>query len=350
MPQASQPVLEWIEKSQKLEDNGEIAAALQAAMQAVELAQSAQDRAGLASALVRQGYIEFRLGHYHQAQALAEHSLELSDAYAHARADAWLILGNAAAETNSLQTAEDCYYRAADVSRAVGYTYIRMRSQHNLAMGVYFPRGLFDLALTAAQEAYTLSTQSGFADYVIFPLTTLAWIYQITGQQAQARLMLEDLKNACKPGTLHEGYYCFLSAELALDQGDLDRAHSLYQQASSIALAIGEPGLNVQARVGMSRYYCLAENYVLARDWAADALKYAGRAGYAHMQGLAQIELGRAAWLAGDPTAAEEDLLQAVSTLQELNAGYDLCKARLVLAAVYQDQKDPRVRTVWQQT
>ena len=51
-----------------------------------------------------------------------------------------------------------------------------------------------------------------------------------------------------------------------------------------------------------------------AWEWAEDAMTLAVRAGYHHLQGLALIERGLAAWALNNTTAAEDDLLAAIQS------------------------------------
>jgi tetratricopeptide (TPR) repeat protein len=195
----------------------------------------------LTAAKTQQAYLDFRLGHYQAAKQTATDLLELSAPMDATRADAYLILGNVSAETGSLSDAEAWYTRATDLSRTIGYRYVRIRSQHNLAMGVYFAHGQFALAQAAAEASGALA-------------------------------------------------------------------------------------------------------------WAEDALDVAQRAGYAHMQGLAWVEVGRALWLQGDLGQAETALRQAMAILEPLQANYDLARASLELAGLLLEARDPLVRSVWQET
>ena len=71
----------------------------------------------------------------------AQEALNLTPPQSPARAEALLILGNCAAETDSLAGAETLYQHAADQSREIGHTLVRMRALHGLGQGVYMPRG-----------------------------------------------------------------------------------------------------------------------------------------------------------------------------------------------------------------
>ena len=224
-------VSELVEQSIALERAGEIGAALQRAQVALEQAQAIGDAELVVTARNRVASVYFRLGHYDAARALAQQSLVDTVHDSCARAEALLILGNCAAETNSLTEAESCYHRAADLSRTLGCHRIRTRALHGLGQGVYLPRGQFDLALAVEEEAYHVACQQNLTEWTPYPLTALAWIYQITGQFQRAHHTLDTLSQVILPGSLHQGYHDYLAANLALDEGAEARAPTLYARA-----------------------------------------------------------------------------------------------------------------------
>ncbi len=340
---------ELIETSLALERAGEIGAALQHAQTALEHAQASGDPEIVATALNRVASVHFRLGHYEQARVWAQQSLTNATRDSSARAEALLILGNCAAETNSLAEAESCYQRAADLSREMGCHPLRVRALHGLGQGVYMPRGQFDLALTVEEEAYRVTSQQNLGEWSPYPLTTLAWIFQITGQFPRAHSTLDTLSQIVLPSSLHQGYHDYLVANLALDEGEEAKAPAFYARALSIAEAIGEPGLNIDARLGMSRYHRAREDGAAARAWADEALAFARRVGYCHAQGKALIEHSRATWLGGDRVAAEADLRAAIQVLTPLRADYDLAQAHLLLAILLYQREQPDADVAWLQ-
>lgn len=338
-----------VQQSLELERAGQVGAALERARAALEHARAQGTGEDMARASNCVALVHFRLGHYEQARTLAQQSLTYTIADSPAYAEALLILGNCAAETDALNDAETFYRDAADTSRALGCHRLRARALHGLGQGVFMPRGQFDLALAADEEAYQIACQQAWREWMPYPLTTLAWIYQITGQCQRARTFLNTLDQVVLPGSLHQGYHNYLIANLALDEGDVQRAPALYASALSIAEAIGEPGLNVDARVGMSRYYRAIQDSATARHWANDALTCAIRVGYRHAQGKALIERGYAAWLGGDAHAAEADLRAAINVLTSLQAAYDLAYAYLLLAVLLHQQAHPKAGEAWLQ-
>lgn len=330
---ASLTIANLIEESMALERAGKMADSLEKATQALEAAEAQKDSLSIGTALIARSRVLFRLGQYEVARALAEKALVLVPPQLMACVDTFLLLGMCAAETNSLADAERFYRQAADMARELGYPLARFRALHNLASGVYLPRGRFELALTADEEAYRVAQLHDLREWLYFPLITIAWTCQLTGQRQREIAVLEELARVLPPDWAAYGYYEVFSADLALDDHDLGKALELYTQAYSRAEACGEPAITILVRLGLSRYHLLSGNAPAARAWADEALACASRLGYQHLAGKARLERGRTTWLCGDPAAAEEDLRAAIETLSALDAGYDLARARLVLAS-----------------
>jgi DNA-binding SARP family transcriptional activator len=327
-------VADLIAQSIALEQAGEIPAAHQKARLALETARRLCNPPDEAAALVCLARMRFRLGKYPAARSLAEQALALAAPEASACAEAWLVLGNCAGETNSLAEAETCYRRAAEAAREIGHYWALAAALHGLAVAVYLPRGQFDLALAADEEAWRIITDREIRERSYIPLVTMAWIYQLTGQGQRAHAALAEVGQIVVPGSLSQGYCFWIEANLNLDEGEPEAARQLYVQTRAIAETTGEPFLNVEARLGMSRCARQTGDGPAARHWAADALAFADRVGYAHEQGRALIERGRAAWLCDDPAAAQADLERAAEILAELGAAFDLARARLISAAL----------------
>ncbi|MEW5988068.1 MAG: BTAD domain-containing putative transcriptional regulator [Chloroflexota bacterium] len=340
-------IAETIGRCYALERRGEVGLALRQAGEALALAETLAEPEAMAAALVCLATVRFRLGHYEEACALAEQALVHAASFSAACADALLIRGNCAAETYSLTDAEVYYHRAAELGREGGFDRIRMRALHGLSQGVYMPRGQFELALAADEEAYRLVVQVGLPEWTPYPLTTIAWICEITGHYERARATLAALGQVVLPTSLHQGYHHFLAANLALDEGDAWAAPALYAQARSIAEAIGEPGLNVEVRLGICRYHRAAGDAANALAWAGDALAVATHVGYRHQQGRSLIERGRAAWEVGETAAAESDLVAAIEILSNLGAAFDLARAWFFLAALRQSQQHDQAAATW---
>jgi len=354
----SRPVANLIEESYALERAGDIGAALQRARQTLDAALEAADAQAMAAAQVCVAYCELRLGHFDRARTMATEALQYAGPQTRSRADAWRILGDCAHEAGDLATAESYYQQAIDLGRQLGSSYVLHRCLHSLSACVYIPRGQFDLALATDEESLRLARELDLRDEQWLPLLTLGWIYHITGQHTRALEIAEELRCAVRPGSLAEGYYCCLRADLVQDGLEPEATLALYARARSIAEAVGDPGLGVELRLGLSRYYrtCPAasvhgrDGAAIALDWADDALALACRAGCRDLQGPALVERGRAAWQLGDPAAAERDFRAAIESATQLQAAFDLARATLMLAALLHEQQAGEAVAVWLQT
>ncbi len=330
------------------EQAGDIADALRWVERELEKARASGQAEAIAAALVVAGRLRFRLGQYAAAQVLATEALGIAPARSPICADAWQVLANCAADTESLTQAEAYYRLAADVARETGYPRAQVAALHGLAAGVYFPRGKFDLALAAAAEARRLAAAHARTEWLIYPLVIIAVIHQVTGQRLQARAALDELAPLLTPGSIVQGYHLCLKARLHLDEGELAAAQTLFGQVRAIAEASGEPWLNCAVRLGMSCVHRLTGQDPTARAWADDALAFASRLGFRHEQGKALIERARAAWQCADEAAAERDLETAVEILQEIGAGFDLACGRLLLAALRHHRNAEAAPAAWQ--
>jgi DNA-binding SARP family transcriptional activator len=246
-----------------------------------------------------------------------------------------------------LSAGEDLYLRAVDLSRQLGYHRALVRGLHNLAAGVYMPRGQFELSLAACAEALHIARQHAVSALIWAPLFTTAWVYWLIGRRQQAAATLDDLQRILLPGSGAEGYYYCAVANLALDDGNLDGVPTLFARARSIAEVTGEPSVNVLVRLGLSRYHRAIDDAGTARTWADDALNLATRVEYCHLRGMALVERGRAAWQGGDRVAAEVDLRAAVEILSALQARFDLARAWFFLAALLHEQQSKQANATW---
>lgn len=338
-----------IAESLALERTGDFAAALRTAQQALETARNASDDAAIAAALVAVARFRFRLGQEGEACALAREALTLAGPESAARADALLMLGMCASETDRLAGTEAYYRQATDLARILGDPVLIFRCLHNLASGVYLPRGQFDLALAADEEALAVAERHGLTDWLRFPLITIAMNCQITGGRQRAHTALDRLYQltADVPASGARAYCHLIGAQLALDAGELATAGALLADARVIVAEAGDPPLNIEVRLTTSRYHRLAGDPAAAWGWAADALALAERGGYPQRQGQCLCERGRASWLRGDTDAAEADLRAAVSLLDISGAAFDAACAALLLAALLHARRRNAAGQVW---
>jgi DNA-binding SARP family transcriptional activator len=340
-----------LSESESMNNQGELAKALQAATQALDLARSA-DPSTTARALVGLARVRFRLGQYSQGKTLAIEALslvkeKLSAETVRVQADIYQILGNCAAETNSFVEAEEHYRQASELARESGYVRGRVAAIHGLANNVYFPRGKFELALSFEEEAYGLLREHSLDEDLIFPFMSLAMICLTIGQVQRAGIVLGELSRIAAPHSFAQGYCVCLKADLALKEDDLQQAEELYARAQKISELTGEPWLNINFRLGMSRYQQRSRNSAAARDWANEALTYAKRLGYLHEEGKALVERARACWGGDDLLAAETDLAAAIDIFEKLDAAFDLARARFLLAGLLTVEQKTSAAAAW---
>jgi len=332
-------VTELIDQSFVLERAGDVSAAFQQAKQALAQAQLIDQPLTVAAAQNCLATLHFRTGHHTEAQGYAKQALDTAPGDSPSCADALIILGNCAAETHSLIEAEAFFHRAANLSRLIGYPLAQLRSLHGLGQGVYLPRGQFDLALASEQEVWRIAQDAAWHSWRPFPLTTIAWVYQLTNRPVLARETLRKLGDVIAPDTLHQGYHDYLLASVNQDEGHYAAAYPRLIQARSAAEAIGEPGLAILVRLGLSRHERADRHFAQAHHWANDAVDRATRSGTQHMRGLSLIERARSAWQLDDSSAAERDLSEAIDVMLPLQTNFDLARAYLILAALLQETR-----------
>jgi DNA-binding SARP family transcriptional activator/tetratricopeptide (TPR) repeat protein len=338
-----------IEESRSLERQGEIAAAIQQAQRARRLAQNRADLEGEAMALNALAYAHIRLGHYEQARQFCCQALKSAGAEAPARVDALLNWGICAGETDDLDALESSCTQAIDLSRQIGYPRALIRGLHMLACMVHMPRGQFVLALAIDEEALRIARAQGLPDLAWGPLLTMSYVHWLAGQPSLARARLEELRQAVSPGSLGDGYWHYIQANLALEAGDVEGARNLFARTLSIAEANGIAENLFLARLGMSRFYRVAGDASAALAWASEALAAMQRSGYQHLQAQALVERSRALWALGNPVDAESDLRAALTLLTPQRLDFDLAIATLLLAALLQQLGHSEAPSIWRE-
>jgi DNA-binding SARP family transcriptional activator len=317
---------------------------------ALEMARLKGQPEDVAVALIRLAHLHFRQGRYSKTQILVEEVLRDAFSDSLMRCDALRMLGNCAAELGDPDGAENLYHQAVDLARQLDYHYALYKCLHSLATNIYWPRGQFDLCLAAGKEALAQAQALGLGEELWFPLSDIAWVFWSTGQYELANQIADQMEKVISPASLGEGFYCCLRAGL-LEPGEgyLDMILPFYGRARSIAEATGDPGLNVEVRLGLCRSYRVAKDFATAAAWAEDAVAVTMRMNYCQFQALALIERARTAIELGNPLKAEKDLHAAREIAARLRSNFDLACASLYLAALLSAQKKPEANTIWQQ-
>jgi DNA-binding SARP family transcriptional activator len=344
-PPPATEIDQLIQLAMQRELAGDIAGALRIARQALDMASVDYQPLDRARALTAVARYRFRLGQYENTRSLAQEALELADSdqepQAAIHAEALLLLGMCAGETYSLAECEQYYRQTGDLAREIGNQLLLMRALHNLGSAVYLFRGQFDLAIAADSQSLRLCHTHGFTDWAIFPLITLAIALQLTGQRQRTHEVLTELRALAQPGSAGEGYACYVTGMLALDEDDFSLAETQFETALTLAEQIGDPSLNLDTRLGISRMHHRRGEDAKAITWAEDALNLARRVGYRIYQGRALLERGRAGRQNGSLVLAEKDLIQAQAIFTELEMRCDLVEVYLELVAINHSRGEP---------
>ncbi len=346
--ECTEPVATLVEESRAFERAGELAAALRKARQATELARCSGDLTCLALALHCEGYIFFRGGEFAAAQRLASEALVLAPPESTILTDILLLLGICATETDDLAGGEGYYHRAIRLARLQGYDRALTRGLHNLSAGIYTARGQFDLAIASDEEAIRIALGRGLPEAAIYPRLTLAINYLRTGQLEQARSVIGALAAQVAPGSLPEGYLHFLRGELAFYNAQpLEQVLASYQRARSAAESVGDPGLAIETRLGLSRCLRSAGNLAAALQWAEDAVTIANRTNGLYAHCMALVERARVWIEQGNWPAVDTDLHQASAAGERCQADFLLAHIALLRTAVRHGQHRPNARPAW---
>ncbi|MDP3450119.1 MAG: tetratricopeptide repeat protein, partial [Anaerolineaceae bacterium] len=306
---------------------------------AVETARISGQHEDLAVALIRLAHLHFRQGRYSQTQKLAEEVLRDAPSDSLMRCDALRMLGNCAAELGDPSGAENLYHQSIDLARQLDYHYSLYKCLHSLATNIYWPRGQFDLCLSAGKEALKQAEILGLIEELWFPLSDIAWVYWSTSQRELAIQIADQMEKVVITGSLGEGFYCCLRGGLIeAGEGYLEKVLPYFERARSIAESTGDPGLNVEVRLGLCRCYRNVKDFAASALWAEDAVAVTLRLNYCQFQALALIERARTFIALGDPIKAENDLLAALRISEKLGSNFDLARASLYLAVLWSDQ------------
>jgi len=298
----------------------------------------------ITSARIGYAQVLVRLGYYKEAREVVQDMLASLPATPET-VEAQIIAGICAAEIDDIDEAQKWYYDAADLSRKIHYTSGLANALNQLSSSVFLPRGQFNLALAAIDEAQVIWQENGEAHWSAPFLK--AYIYLILGDRVLVRQALDEYLPVVKPATREAGGYYYLWARLCLDEEELGKAEEYLQLALRVANQTGVPDLNVWVRLEYSRFHRLKGEVPVAKSWAEDATRFAQRATYKYLYGMALIERSLSTWECGDTCSPEADLLEAKKVLGALKNNYDLARASLLLSAFYQQSKHAEANKAW---
>ncbi len=346
---AENPVNDLLSECLELEYKGEYGQAISRLQQALDnVGDNHFSEQEKASAIIRMGWLEFMMGHYLQAWEIIEKGLKQADPKSAATYEGLITRAAIMAETNNLSGSEKEYTLAIELCRELGLEGMLYRGLHGLAVGVYLPRGQFDLALSFEREALLLARRDPTGKPIWKFLNTIGWVNWLTGNPYELNETLERLQYEITPDTPSEGYYLVLRAQAVLDSNhDPEMVMSYLTHARVIGEMRGDPGLITMVRVSFARYFLRLQKPAPAMDWAKMAVEFARKVGYMHMLGISLYVQGFGLWLAGDLDVAENTLSESITVLSKLDARYDLAYAWLLLAIIQYFHGQPGANETW---
>jgi DNA-binding SARP family transcriptional activator/Flp pilus assembly protein TadD len=309
------------------------------------------DSEKICASLIQLAHLHFRQGHYTQTKHFVEEVLRDALPVSPWRCDALRILGNCAAELGDPSSAEAYYHQAIDLARQIDYRYALFKCLHSLATNIYWAYGQFDLCLAAGKEALAQAQALELSEELWFPLSDIAWSYWNTGQRELALQIADQMQSLVSPGSLGDGFTCCLCAGLIEPSGEyLSQVHSFFKRARSIAEATGDPGLNIEVRIGLCRSYRLIQDYSTSLHWAEDAVKVCERLNYCQFKAIVLIERGRTLIALDNYARAEKDIRTALDLSVQQNAKFDETRATLYLAVLLSATNKSQADDFWIKT
>ena len=149
-----------LEESLSLEWSGEIGQSMHRAREALQEAYDAGEKESIARALVRVAHVHFRLGHYDRAKEMAQEALGQVDQASRARADALILLGNWAGETQHTLGGGGVFPAGRGCQQGDWSHSGENAGTPRTRTGRLFSAGEFRLALAAEEEAYRIADGS----------------------------------------------------------------------------------------------------------------------------------------------------------------------------------------------
>jgi DNA-binding SARP family transcriptional activator len=255
-------------------------------------------------------------------------------------AEAYILLGNIAAEKTTYQLAEKNFFQAASICRLLGNEKGIGISLQNLAALVYLPQGQVDLALSIMEESnYHLLRAN--APAWGYPLLQ-SYVFDILGDRHQLVKALDDLIMHLLPGSYAAGVYFLIWAKICLDDGDTQKAEEYLRLAFRIANQLGIPDLSVFVRNEKSRYSRSKNQISVALNWAKDAVNLSKQTKSTYLLGFSLNELGQVSLLNQDEKAAEKYFSSAINQFNKSNSPLDAARSEFLLAALLNEQNDRR--------
>ena len=315
-------------------ERGEHTLALALYNQAKQAFTAAGDKAGLASALAREGCVLRFQGRYAEAKARCQEALALVSgatpqeksvmALAHKHMGlCQLGLGQLTEGLEALQQSLRLY-EELDNPYDIGMV------QQDLGMG-HVLSGDLEGAVSHCQEALQAWQRLGTPGPWAHTLNNLSVIHYLRGEYDRASHLLNDaLTKAREAGNLRVEAVVWASlGDLHRDLGAYEQARQAYTDGSQVATRAGEGFVVTYTLDGLGDIFRLQGNLTEARQQLLEALQHAEQHGSAYETGLCHTSLGILASVKGDLAVARQHLNRAVELFEGGGFKQELARARL---------------------
>ncbi|MHB8627238.1 MAG: tetratricopeptide repeat protein [Aggregatilineales bacterium] len=275
---------------------------------------------------IQYGQINVQRGNYQQAANYVAHLADADPEPTNIRGRALNILGLIALQTGHTIEAIQHFEAALPLHRIYADNYTQSQFLQNLA-AAYWRAGRLKDALAAFHEIVALQRSLGGASPLALALTSLGYAYHHLGDYKHAVAALQEGLSAIAgfPNRRAESYLLFNLADVRRDQGEMEEALALYNQALN-AVGDNEPSLACTILSGISTLHRW-ENQTsdaVAATQAADQL--ARKHAIGNEGRTAQVALW-AARIQDDPSAALQQLDAIAMEIEAQQERVDLLQA-----------------------
>lgn len=242
----------WYRLAIEHDDDGQLARARDAAMEAARLSRRFPDQAIYSRHSSYAAFVELQLGNYDEARRLAGEAL-----------DAAIVSGGAALESEALTVLAQLQYLAGDIDAAIAQQERALvalqqplqRRGRLTQLGFFYLRaGQFDEAEKRFTESLALGSRAVNFDHETKTRLGLGDIAAARGDRERARALYEEARSRLLRSG-HLSYRCGADTRigrLMAADGDVDQARQLFENALTIAREISSPTCEAASRTGLA--------------------------------------------------------------------------------------------------
>ncbi len=190
------------------------------------------------------------------------------------------------------------------------------------------------VAIETSRQCARFGAQSGFWEFAGLELQA-SYMLQ-TGRVAEARVCIGQMAAAVERSQWVRSAHAFLSAQLALAEGDGERAAVEAQEVARITREQGRVSLQPAANLLMAQVDLQRGKTAPALAWVEQAHADAARLGMLPVLPHARLLRAKVLMVMEEPVQAMQDLVQAIALADQLGAARLSAHARLLLGLLLQ--------------